>query len=61
MGLKEFLIEVLKLVVPVAIAYVGLLKTRTDLDILYAKHRGDEKTMMRKRWYHRLSRRTKSE
>ena len=54
MDLKDFAIEALRVVVPLALAYVGLLKTRTDLDILYAKHRGCDKTKMRHRWYHRL-------
>jgi hypothetical protein len=49
------LLEILKIVIPVVISYIALLRTRTELDILYAKHR--EQTGeggMRKRWYHSL-------
>jgi len=59
MTIQDFILEALKMIVPVAIAYIGVLKTRTDLDILYAKHRGDEKTKMRRRWYHRFAARRK--
>lgn len=55
MDLKDFALEALKMVVPLGLAYVGLLKTRTDLDILYAKHRGCDKTKMRRKWYHRFA------
>ena len=56
---QEFALEVLRVVVPLGLAYVGVLKTRTELDILYAKFRGDEQTQMRCRWYHRLSHKKK--
>ncbi len=46
----EFMVEALRLVVPVAISYIGVLKTRTELDILYAKQRGGAEKM-RRRWY----------
>ena len=56
---KEFLLEVLKMLVPLALAYIGLLKNRTDLDIIAAKQRTpdgerDYTPYMRRRWYHKL-------
>ena len=53
--MKEFLLEALKMLIPLGLAYIGLLKTRTDVDILYAKQRGCEKTKMRRKWYHRIT------
>ena len=47
--------DAVKIFIPILVSYIALLRTRTELDILYAKHR--EKTGgggMRKRWYHRL-------
>lgn len=49
----EFMIEALKMLVPLGLAYVGVLKTRTELDILYAKQRGGT-GKMRRRWYTRM-------
>ena len=52
--------EALKILAPIAVSYIALLRTRVELDILYAKHREaltGEPNQMRKRWYHVLRRR----
>ncbi len=58
---KSWMIELLKLVVPplasVALAYIGVLKNRTDLDRFAARQRAKEsglsvESQMRRRWYH---------
>lgn len=54
--MKEWLIEFSKVWVPVVVLYFHHLKTRTELDILYAKQRGCEMSKMRRRWYHKLYR-----
>jgi hypothetical protein len=51
--MEDTLLEIAKVLAPLIVAYIGLLRTRTDLDILYAKYRGGP-DKMRKRWYHRL-------
>ena len=43
--------EILKIIVPVALAYIGVLRNRTDIDRLAPKIRGGG---MRRKWYHRL-------
>ena len=43
--------DILKIVMPLALAYVGVLRNRTDIDRLAPKIRGGG---MRDRWYHKL-------
>lgn len=59
MTLTDFVIEILKIIASVAIPYIALLRTRTDLDRLAAAQRAKEtglsvESQMRKRFYHRL-------
>lgn len=56
---SETLIEVLKIVAPIVITYIGLLKTRVDLDRFAASQRAKEtksslESQIRRRWYHPL-------
>lgn len=50
---QEFWLELLKTGATMAVPLIALLRTRADLDLLWAKRRGGAK-FMRKRWYHRL-------
>lgn len=55
----ELAIEVLKILTPIAVSYIALLKTRTDLDRYIASQRAKESgrpyaSQIRRRWYHRL-------
>jgi hypothetical protein len=52
-------IEILKLLTPIAVSYIALLKTRTDLDRYIASQRAKESgkpyaSQIRHKWYHRL-------
>ncbi len=51
----ETFLEIAKTLTPLALAYVALLKTRTELDILWAKQRGGPK-FLRRKWYHVVKR-----
>lgn len=56
---KEFILELSKIIAPVIISYIALLRTRTDLDRFAASQRAKElgepaETFLRKRWYHIL-------
>jgi len=57
--------DAVKMFIPILVSYIALLRTRTELDILYAKNRAKasgqpEEEMMRKRWYHALKRTKKN-
>ena len=47
--------DAVKIFIPILVSYIALLRTRTELDILYAKHREKNgEGGMRRKWYHRL-------
>jgi hypothetical protein len=58
--MTDWIIEILKIITPVILAYIGVLKTRAELDIAYSKIRKLEgmkcqgSGLIRKRWYHKL-------
>jgi hypothetical protein len=59
--MADFLLEVLKMLVPLGLAYVGVLKTRADLDHFAASQRAKAENRpveecLRRRWYHRVKR-----
>lgn len=50
--MEVLILEILKIVAPVAIAYFGYVKNQNDVDHLAAKQPGRE-GRMRSRWYRR--------
>lgn len=55
------LLDILKILAPIVVSYIGLLKTRTDLDRYIAGQRARERgaapeAYMRHRWYHKFFR-----
>lgn len=63
-GISAAAIEVLRIVASMVIPLIALLRTRTDLDRFAAAQRAKEqgcdvKSTLRRRWYHRLSRKRK--
>jgi hypothetical protein len=47
--------DAIKMFIPILVSYIALLRTRTELDILYAKHREKNgEGGMRAKWYHVL-------
>jgi len=56
---KEFILELSKVIAPVIISYIALLRTRTDFDRFAASQRAKElgttvEEQLRKKWYHRI-------
>lgn len=55
-------VEILKIIAPIVVSYIALLRTRTDLDRYIASQRAKEHggppaiidKFIRHRWYHRL-------
>ncbi len=56
------LLDILKILAPIAVSYLALLRTRTDLDRYIAAQRARERgnapleAYLRRRWYHRFYR-----
>lgn len=64
MSTSEAVVEVIKTLGPIALAYIGVLKNRTDIDRLAASQRAEKnntpvENQMRKKWYHRMFRTNK--
>ena len=50
MDFKDIILEIIKALSPLVLAYIALLRHRIDLDIIAAKQRGGP-SYLRKRWY----------
>jgi len=55
----DAVVEILKTIATIAIPYIALLRTRTDIDRLAAMQRAKEngrpvETQLRRKWYHGL-------
>lgn len=61
MEVTDALVEIAKIFGPIAVAYIGVLKNRTDLDKYAASQRSKEsgrppEMEMRRRWYQKVFR-----
>lgn len=59
MDVTDAIVEVVKILGPIAIAYIGVLKNRSDIDRYAASQRAKDsgrpyETQIRKRWYQGL-------
>ena len=50
MDFKDVILEIIKALSPLVLAYIALLRHRIDLDIIAAKQRGGPQ-FLRSRWY----------
>jgi len=50
MDFKDIILEIIKALSPLVLAYIALLRHRVDVDIIAAKQRGGPE-YLRRRWY----------